>query len=780
MVAPTPPDSSDPPDPGTARSLDELVACLRSLKVWAGDPSYDTITRRVNARWAAAGRPESEFARRGTVVDCFRSGRRRINPDLVVAVVRALRDETGYVAHWRQALRVSLAEAHAAGQVRVLDRLPDDLASFTGRAAELDVLRKAAADPGGATCVLTGMAGVGKTQLAIHAGHLVSDGRFDLTLFVNLRGFHPDPAQPPADPAAVLDGFLRLLGMAAQQIPHGAPARSAAYRERLAGRRVLVILDNAADEAQVGPLLAEVPGVLTLVTSRRSLADLERAVRVEVDVLSPTEAAHLLARAVPGIAVGADPAAAERVVHRCGRLPLALAIVAGQMAATPGWTITDHADRLDERHRFRRLDDSVQLALHVSYQRLPGSRQTLLRLLSGHPGQDIDDHAAAALLDADSQTTREHLRQLAADHLVQQPVPGRWVLHDLVRAYAAERAGDSDRPQDRRAALTRLFDHYLYGTAAAMDALYPAERHRRPSLPPRPGLGPEFADAKVALLWLDAERATLVAICLHAARHGWPEHAVALAATLYSYLDNGGHPADAVAVHTEARHAAGSIADRAGEAGALVNLGVVHWQLGRYPVAAEHLEQALVLFRELGDGRGEARALGNLGMVFNALGAQEKAIEHHRRALGRFVEIGDRLGEANTLTNVGDVLARLGRNAEAAEHQRSALTIFRDLGHRGGEATALTNLGDVSIRLGHYPAAIDEHAQALAIFRDIGERYGEMCALNGQGAALAGLGRIQAAIDSHTAALTLAREIEEPEGQAKAEAALTRLTQGTR
>jgi tetratricopeptide (TPR) repeat protein len=755
-----------PPDPGAARSLDELVAMLRSLKVWAGDPSFETITRRINARWSQDGRPASELARRGTVVDCFRSGRRRINADLVVAVVQALHDETGYVAHWRQAVRVSVAEAYAAGQVRVLDRLPAGLASFAGRDAQLEVLREAAV--GGAVCVLTGMAGVGKTQLAIHAGHLLAG--FDSTLFVNLRGFHPDQGQPPAEPAAVLDGFLRLLGVPAQQVPHDTDARAALFRERLAGRRALVILDNAVDEAQVRPLLATGPGILTLITSRRSLDELPAVVRLGVDVLSPAEAAQLLATTVPDVPVGIDPAAGARVAHRCGHLPLALTVVAGQMAATPGWTMTDHADRLDERHQHHRLDDGVHLALHLSYQRLPAERQTLLRRLAAHPGQDLDDYAAAALLDEDPETTGAHMRHLVAEHLVQQPVTGRFVLHDLVRAYAAERAADEDRPADRRAALSRLFDHYLYGAAAAMDALHPAEKHRRPVLEPRPTAGPDLTDPKAALLWLDTERATLVAVCLHA-----PDHAVRLAATLYTYLDNGGHPADAIAVHGEARRTAHAAGDRAGEAGALVNLGVVHWQLGRYPEAIDQLTQALTLFREIGDGRGEARALGNLGVVHTATGDLETSAAYHAQALDRFIAIGDRVGEANTLTNLGDAYAQLNRPAEAVANNSRALEIFRDLRHRGGEATALTNLGDAHVRQGAFSAAVIEHEEALAIFGEIGERYGQACALNGHGEALTGLARLPEAVASHRAALLLAREIDEPEEQARATAALAAL-----
>jgi tetratricopeptide (TPR) repeat protein len=764
-------DGSDhPPDPGAARSLDDLIASLRSLKVWAGDPSFETITRRINARWAADGRPENELARRGTVVDCFRSGRRRINAELLVAVVQALHDEAGYVAHWRQAVRVSLAEAYAAGQVRVLNRLPTDLATFTGRESQLDDLRRT----GGGVFVLTGMAGVGKTQLAVRAAHTL--GSHDVTLFVNLRGFHPDEGQPPAEPAAVLDGFLRLLGVPAQQIPHAIEARSAMFGDRLAGRTAVIILDNAVDESQVRPLLVTAPGVRTLITSRRSLAGLD-ARRIDVDVLTPDEAAGLLARAVPGVPVGTDPEAQERVAHRCGHLPLALTMVAAQMAGTPGWTITDHADRLDERHQHHRLDDGVHLALHVSYQRLPADRQTLLRRLAAHPGQDLDVHAAAALLDTDPAGTAVHLNHLVADHLVQQPVGERFVLHDLVRAYAAERAADEDRPADRRAALTRLFDHYLYAAAAAMDALQPAEKHRRPVLPPRP-LSLDLSDPKTALLWLDAERATLVAVCLHAARHGSPEHAVRLAATLYSYLDNGGYPADAIAVHSEARRAARSISDRAGEAGALGHLGVVHWQLGRYPVAIDQLSRALALFREIGDTRGEARSLGNLGIVLAATGDLEGSADYHEQALSRFIAIEDRVGEPNTLCNLGDTYAQLGRFEQAAAYNGKALALFRELEHRGGEATALTNLGEVHLRRGAFAAAVADLEQAVAIFREIGERYGEVCALNSQGQALTGLGRTAEAAASHQAALELAEEIDEPGEQSRARAALDLLTAG--
>src|SRR6266540_385676 len=334
------------PDPGQARTLDELIERLRSLKIWAGDPSYEVIKNQINAAWTDAGRPAGELTKKTTVVDCFRTGRRRVNVDLVIAVVRALHPDAGYVAQWHQALRVVLTETRAAAQVRAQDTLPEDLAEFTGRSSEIDRLRLRpthGAGSGAAVVIaaIEGMAGVGKTRLAVHAGHLLAGEQpFDQTLFANLRGFHPDPAQPPADPAAVLDSFLRLLGVPGHQIPHDLSARTGLYRQRLAGMRALVVLDNAADEQQVEPLLPGSPGGLTLITSRRSLAGLRMATHLPVDVFTPDEAHDFLTRAVPGIPAGDDPTAAARVAQRCGYLPLALGLVAAHMRAKPRWTLT--------------------------------------------------------------------------------------------------------------------------------------------------------------------------------------------------------------------------------------------------------------------------------------------------------------------------------------------------------------------------------------------------------------------------------------------------------
>jgi tetratricopeptide (TPR) repeat protein len=808
-----------PPDPRPAGTVDDLVERLRLLKVWSGDPSYVWIRERVDEAWIAAGRPAGELVGTTTVKDLFRRGRRRLNTDLVIAVVRALHPDLAYVTRWQQTLRVIDGETRAATQVRVQDTLPQDLVGFTGRAAELDRLRRALHEgrrDGRAVVVsaIAGMAGVGKTELAIHAGHLLArDGQFDRVLFVNLRGFHPDPAQPPADPAAVLDGFLRLLGVAGHRIPRDLPARVAAYRDRLAGTHTLVVLDNAADEDQVRPLVPETPGCLTLVTSRRDLAGLHPAIRLTVDVFTPDEALTFLTRTLPQVPVGQDSGALARIAHRCGYLPLALGLVAEHIGRTSRWTLTEHAGRLDERTHDRRMDTGVQLALDLSYQHLSGDRQRLLRLVALHPGPDLDAHAAAALAGDDLFAIRAHLRYLCGNHLLQRPAPGRYTLHDLVRAYAASRGSDEDPPSERRAAQTSLFDYYLAATGAAVNTLYPAEAHRRPRVPTTGTAMPELTDPESARVWLDAERPTLVAVAERTATHGWPTHTTRLSATLYRYLD-GGHATDGLTVHGHALYGARQSGDLAGQGEALCNLGVANLRLSRCEPAGEHFHQALHLLRQVGDQIDQARALAGLGAVEERLGRYQTAVDHLHRALTLYRQIGDRIGEARSLGYIGHVEGRLGRHQPAIEHLEEALALFRQVSDRSGEVDALVDLGAVKTQLGQYrPAAeqarkaltlsrqlgnrdgeadaldvlailhtrrgrpaqaIDHHQQALAVYRETGNRDGEAWALNGLGEATHAAGRATDALIHHTAAHTIAADIHSRDQQARAHNGLGR------
>ncbi|MEU0878228.1 tetratricopeptide repeat protein [Lentzea sp. NPDC005914] len=750
-----------PPDPGSAGTLQELLDRLRLLKIWAGDPSYDAIKDRVNAAWTEQGRHGGELTGRSTVADCFRRGRRRVNADLVTAIVTALYPDVGYVAQWRQALRVVAGEVLAGAQVGVQDRLPPDLPGFTGRSAELDRLRTAPWR--GGAVVIEGMAGVGKTRLAVHAGHLLAaDGLVDRVLFVDLRGFHPDPAQPPADPAAVLDGFLRLLGMHGQQIPHGLKDRAAVYRAELAGTRTLVVLDNAADAGQVRPLLPQTPGCPVLVTSRRDLADLP-ATHLAVDVFRPAEAVAFVTRSVPEVPAGDDPDAAARIAHRCGHLPLALGLVTAHIRGTPGWTLTDHADRLDERHDHRRLDTGVELALDLSYEALPADARRLLRLAAQHPGHDLDAHAVAAMTSTGLADVQRVLDHLCREHLLHQNLPGRHALHDLVRAHALGRSADEDAPGDRRAALTRLFDFYLATTTAAMDTLYPEESDRRPRVA-AVSPSPDLSDPSDARAWLDTERPTLVAVSARTATHGWPTHTTRLSATLFRYL-NGGYYTDALAIYRHARDAARLSGDVSAEAHALTSLATTNSQLNRYVPAGEHLQRAVMLFRQIRDRAGEARALNNLGVVESNLGRNRQAADLYARALAVHHQAGNTVGEAWALTNLGEAESRLGEHGRATGQVERALTLFRQVGDRTGEAWTLTTLGDLETRLSRHAQAADHLDQALTLYRRLGNRVGEAWALNSRGTL--GAHRGQSTRD-HEQALALFRETGERSGEASA------------
>ena len=760
------------PDPGEAGDLDDLVERLRWLKRWAGDPSYQSITERVNQAWTAAGRSAVELAAKNTVADCFRRGRKRLNADLVLAVVQVLHSDVGYVAQWRQALRVIGGEITAAAQVRVQDVLPPDLAEFTGRSAELGRLCRVLGDgqPSNTVTIsaIAGMAGVGKTRLAVHLGHvLVRERRVDRVLFVDLRGFHPDPAQPPAEPAAVLDGFLRLLGLSGQAIPHDLSARVAVYRELLASTRTLIVLDNAADTDQVRQLLPRVPGCLALVTSRRRLTGLPSAIDVALDVFTPAEADSYLCRTAPDVPIGADPRARARIARRCGHLPLALGLVVGHLRATPGWTLTDHADRLDERHTDRRLDTDVEHALDVSYQHLSSGQRRLLRLLALHPGHDCDAYAAAALAGTAPSTAAAHLGQLTGDYLLQQPAPDRYMLHDLVRAYAARRASDEDRPPERRAALTRLFDFYQAACAAAMDALHPAEHDLRPAVSPADTPIPELADPVTAGAWLESERPTLVAVAVHAAVHGWPGHTVRLSRILFRHLASG-HLSDAVTVHSHASRAARQLSDPTGQAHALTNLGVAHLQLGRYEPASAALTRSLELFARAGDPAGQARTLNNLGIVAKRMGHYRAAADHFQQALTLFRRAGERTNEARALGNLGNLQERLGHYQAATGHLQQALELFRATGDQTGQAHTLHDLGVVDTRLGRYEAATRHLGQALDLFRRVGHRDGHGWALHGLGLLHTHRGEPAIAQQYYEQALAIHRETGNREAQAAA------------
>jgi len=765
----------EPPSPHGVRTFDELVARLRLLRAWAG-LSYHEVHRRVVDLRQPRRIPERLVY--NTVYRCFQPGRSRLDVELVVDVARVLAGDDAVAAQWRVAYQVISGRATEAEIVSVSWALPEDLPEFTGRRAELDRALGAIDASGpvtpstgrGAALVsaIDGMAGVGKTQLAIHAGqHLLRQGRFtDLQAWVNLRGHEAD--RPPADPAAVLGAFLRRLGVPGDQIYHlDLAARAARYRELLAGKRALIVLDNAAGEEQVLPLLPDSPSCLALITSRRTLTGLPAAQHLRLDVFPPEEAMEFLRRATGADRIDADRETAARIADLVGHLPLALALVASRITHSQDWTLGDHLSRLVERGRHRRLDDGVELALHSSYDALRPDERRAFRLLALHPGRDLDAHAAAALGDTDPDGARRRLDDLFAASLLQQKAAGRYEFHDVVRLYAAGRAVDDEPDSARRDALTRLFDHYLHTAATATDALYPFQQRRRPAPVP-------LADAAEAKAWLEVERPNLLAVAAWSAGHGWPTHTHRLGTTLGRHLDIAGHYGDAITLHRHALDAARMVGDLDAEGTALGNLGIMFWRVSRNDDAIEHSRQAVRVFREVGDTASEALALCNLGLVHEREGRYEAASDHYRRALRVFREVGHRTGEGATLNNLAVVYLQLGRYQESIEHSLQALDIRREQDDRAGEALVLCNLGGAYERLGRCAEATDHHQRALAICREIGYRNGEGYALTSLGTVQERLGRFDDAVEHHRLALAIAAEIDDTDLQVAAHNGLGR------
>jgi len=650
--------------------------------------------------------------------------------------------------------------------------LPADIDAFTGRKDELGILDgrlSAVTATAPLIWVVSGTAGVGKTALAVHWAHRVKDAFPDGQLYVNLRGY--DPGQPVTahDAAARL---LRSLGLAEREIPADLEERSARYRSLLNGRRVLVVLDNAAGADQVWPLLPGSASCAVVVTSRDSLAGLvarHGARRLDLGLLPIADAVDLL-RALIGERVGERASSATALARKCARLPLALRVAAEFAVAHPAMTVTELAAELaDEQRRLALLDadgdsrTAVRSVFSWSYRHLPAAAAGAFRLLGFHPGADIDRYAAAALTAASSEDGGGDgadggriLEQLSRANLMHSTRPGWYGMHDLLRAYARD-VGERDAGGEIREALTRLFDHYLGVACAAMKTLFPAERPGVSRSIPLPSTGPEVTDPVPARAWLDAERANLVAVTVHCAANGWADHAVHLAATVFRYLDDG-HYSDAFIMHSHACLAAQHIGDQVAEAGALSALGVVAWRLGGYDRSVGYLRRALTLSRQAGDTVGEARALGNLGLVGSQHGRYAEAAGHIVRALALFRGIGDRTGEARTLSSLGIVDWQQGRYDRAVGHHRQALAIYHEMSDRPGEARALGNLGSAYAQQGRFHEAADCQRQALALFREIGHQIGEARALSDLGLVRARQDRREQATDHQRQALALFRE----------------------
>jgi DNA-binding SARP family transcriptional activator/tetratricopeptide (TPR) repeat protein len=669
--------------------------------------------------------------------------------------------------------------------------LPYDIADFTGRLAEVEAVLRAVSAPAGTglpLTVLDGMPGIGKTTLAVHVAHLAGDDRYaDGRLFVNLHGHSPDRA--PLTPGAALGLLLRQLGLPPEHLPDGQEERVTRWRSEMAGRRALVVLDNAADEAQVRPLLPGASTAAVLVTSRRRLTALEGARPLSLDVLPHRDAVALF-RQVSQRSDGegneggeSDVGAIDAVAALCGHLPLAIRIAASRLHHRPAWTVAHLAHRLrDERRRLAELavgDRDVRAAFAVSHRQLDPEAQTLLRRLGLHPGPDLDAYDAAALLDAPVEAAEDLLESLTTAHLLTEHAAGRYHFHDLLASYARALADAEESEAARRAAALRLTEHYLR-LGQAIDRLVDTGSHPEP--PPLPSLPPlhTLADAKSAIVF---GHRTFVAAIENAHRHGLHPQAARLAETLGSCLLRHGYVEESLAAYAvglRSARAAGEIGteaaihrgigfahvstsrfaealrafrqglaierERGDEIGAARTLRVMssaHYRLGHYREALETLRPVVDVMRRAGSARDVAVALSNLGVVYTQLGAYDKAIAAHRETLE--LEPDSHSGRVVTLFNLGWAHSRNGDLELAEEYMRESLRLNDAAGSAESQARTLSYLGECLLSQGRAEEALAECRAALALAEGIDSPDVRSLALDVLGRIHHALGDLEAA-----------------------------------
>jgi len=619
-------------------------------------------------------------------------------------------------------------------------QLPAASRLFTGRVAELVQVDAATAlddqseaEGAPAICAIGGTGGVGKTSLALYWAHR-NLGRFpDGQLYADLRGF--DPAGQPLDPAAALRGFLEALGVAPAALPVELEAQIGLYRSLLAGRRMLVLLDNARDTAHVAPLLPGGSTCTVLITSRRQLTGLvvtHGARAVDLDVLSRGEARRLLVRRLGRARTEAEPDAVGTLLTCCAGLPLALSIVAARVTAHPHLSITvlaaelrDHSQRLDALDAGE-VETDLRAVLSWSSRVLDDDAARAFGLLGIAPGPDIALPAAAGLLDLPVPTTRSLLRELEHAHLVQRHASDRYRMHDLLTLHAIEQTRDNQTPAARRGALRRLVDFYAHTARAASRLLEPQHPDSVPGEPAASSTTHRLLDPAAAVSWFDAEHACLLAVQRLACSEGWDAQVCQLAWALDPYHRRRGHFGDQAATWQLAVTSARRLGDPALPARSLQMLGDAYAQLGRTADALDQFRQALTLAEEAHDLTGQGEIHHSLGGTWERHGDDRRALEHARHALLIFRKLGNTFQQARALNGVGWLQTRLGDYAEARANCEAALALLRRHctdGRRIGEADTLDSLGYIAHHLREYDRALDYYDEALTVCRVQGQTY---------------------------------------------------------
>lgn len=715
-------------------------------------------------------------------LDHYRRTHRRLVEELGIGSGPALRDIQTAILQ-QDSTPASLPEGPVR-QSPLPAQLPMAAAGFTGRTSELaqldDLLTAVSAPsprgegPGivrpawAVVASVSGTAGVGKSTLAVHWAHRVREAFPDGQLYVNLRGF--DPSGPAVSPAEAVRGFLDAFGLSPDRIPPALDAQTGLYRSLLAGRRVLVLLDNARDAQQVRPLLPGAPGCLALVTSRDRLTGLavaESAQMLALDLLAPADARDLLTSRLGARRTAGESAAVDQIIARCAGLPLALAIVAARAAAHPHSALTVFAQELREAGSLLDALDGgdpttqIRAVFSWSYQALSTDAARLFRLLGLHPGPDTALPAMAALAGLPPTRTRALVTELTRGHLLSEHKPGRYVFHDLLRAYATELVGAHDSDHTRHSATHRMLDHYLH-TAHTADSLLTCTRDPITLAPARPGAAPEKpTDHQQALTWLTAERPVLLT-AVKQTPVGFGAHTWQLAATLTTFLDRQGHWAALAAALITALDAARRQDDMTGQANSHRGLGFIHTRLGHPDDAHTHYALALNLFSQLGDHAGQARIHQELGRISLDQGHFREALGHAHQALAHYRAAHNCGGQAIALNHIGRYHARLGDRQQAFSHSRQALALAEEIKDLDGQAYAWDALGYIHHHLGQCGQAIGCYRQALDLFRKTGDRYHEATSFADLGDTHHTAANSTAAHGAWTRALTIFDELGHP------------------
>jgi DNA-binding SARP family transcriptional activator/tetratricopeptide (TPR) repeat protein/DNA-binding XRE family transcriptional regulator len=688
--------------------------------------------------------------------------------------------------------------------------LPHDLPDFTGRSTESrDLLDEHTT---GTVTAIDGMAGVGKTALAVHLAHQLVPHYPDGQLFLDLHAH--TAGKEPLSARAALESLLRQFGVEGERIPERVDDCAALWRAITAGRRLLVVLDNAADATQLRPLLPNGPFTRTLITSRSRLTSLEGAHHRCIDVLPRTDATTLFARVFGRSVTGQDHAVAE-VLRLCGFLPLALRIAAAKARAHPSWTVAHLTDRLSNEHdRLRELrvgDRSVEAAFSLSYHQLDEPHQRMFRLLGESPAPDFDSYAAAATAGIPRADAEQLLDDLLDTHLLLEPTPGRFRYHDLIRQHARAAALRHDPDHDRTTAQTQLADYYLHTANQAADLLEPTRRRWDPGHPATDL--PRFTGQQDALTWLTTEHDNLVAIVAATSARGLWNHCWQLTQCLWRYFFLHGHLQDWISTHQLALVAALQAEDTRAQAETRKNLGLAYWRRADFTQALNQHHEALALDERDADVWGQAKTHNHLGFIHTRMGHPAEAIHHQQLAVKCYREAGDDTGRAWAQIGLGDAYFHAGQTETSRVWFTRALSLTRQVGYRPGEVLALVGLGfarrengrpllEQALELAHAIGdrwseclaltgigicahlsgatnpALDRLGQATALARETGDRWALRLALTALGRVLSTSGRHDEAITVHTEALTLTRALRNKHLEAEVLCDLTAATGG--